>query len=761
MKNQKSLFLLVLIFLFCTIGCSFSLLNNSNTQIRDIRNTLSFSKIIRQSFMGGSVLYNPVAPSSGQLSEGATVAVRLGYFDKQEKNIDEIVYVDIEDKAQYGYITINSINTKEINFTFSCFKADGITKTEKKFTIKQGESIDINSDNLVDLYYDYPIKKRPGFEKSLWLTFLCCKETQNTSMFAILPEQYDRSIYPSGILGINPYGKFIVNKYELNSLNRAAVQGVTYGDYVLDTQTGEYQRIISNSTRRYARAINDDELENFSDSTMENFYFSEEDFNLYQTTDNLLNVFPQSIKDNIPTYFSDIEKLNYILEQKTLLKEIANKEGLPFETAENNEAILMLETASQNDIVKFNRLFLESFYPESCPMVDRCNESIATIFPYLSVLILNPDDEIAIESNENKDFSRSIGTTDEYRKYLEQKNKIDDLFVEFHPIKKYSYELSAWEDLFGDSSSETNSGKENNKSTLLVKSSNTNLPLTAENKASLKLGLMGHFKVTDFSIEGGIYVGLYITGDTSLDLRKVLAEYSLTKQPQEKILLDLNLELLNIPPINLGVLSIKLSSIGGFTIPVSLVASGTITTNYYAGFTGFYAAGFDVGTNFTYKTKNYKIFGLRISIPYDIRLSPYANGRVINETAYFVGPVSDITTIPGVKLQSGKIELCFSPSAYIEPQIVIGNSLYGGVRLGPKLDIGFGLKFNIDDSQQIPKNLELYDIFGIGLNISLTCGLKFKIPIFNIPIDLDCKVDCPTIPFIEKKQRPIKTINFN
>ena len=79
--------------------------------------------------MGGSVLYNPVAPSSGQLSEGATVAVRLGYFDKQEKNIDEIVYVDIEDKAQYGYITINSINTKEINFTFSCFKADGITKT--------------------------------------------------------------------------------------------------------------------------------------------------------------------------------------------------------------------------------------------------------------------------------------------------------------------------------------------------------------------------------------------------------------------------------------------------------------------------------------------------------------------------------------------------------------------------------------------------------------------------------------------------------
>ena len=84
--------------------------------------------------------------------------------------------------------------------------------------------------------------------------------TLNTTMFAVLPEQYSRGVYPSGILGVNPNGKFIVNKYEVNTTNRAAVLGIMYGDYVMDSAQGTYQRVISSTTYRKARAI--DEVRN-------------------------------------------------------------------------------------------------------------------------------------------------------------------------------------------------------------------------------------------------------------------------------------------------------------------------------------------------------------------------------------------------------------------------------------------------------------------------------------------------------------------
>ncbi|MBO5826331.1 MAG: hypothetical protein J6R03_06860, partial [Treponema sp.] len=229
--------LLTSIFTSCTIP----FLNIENANITDISEEMTFQKIIQNGFMGGSILYNPDNPSSGQLAKGVTVAIRLGYVEKEEKNIDEFVYTNNEDKARYGYITIDSINKNEISFSYFSFDKEGLCKTKSIYSLRRGEFIDINSDGLNDLKYDYPKRKRPSFENALWLTFLSNQETLNTSMFAVLPTQYERSIYPSGIMGINPYGKFIISKYENDdSFVRSMVYGIQQGDYIFDRKTGNY-----------------------------------------------------------------------------------------------------------------------------------------------------------------------------------------------------------------------------------------------------------------------------------------------------------------------------------------------------------------------------------------------------------------------------------------------------------------------------------------------------------------------------------------
>jgi hypothetical protein len=78
--NKTSIFAragILLIALFAS--CAFPFQSTENVELSDISGQLSYREISRQGFMGGSVLYNPDQPSSGQLVEGAHVAVRLGY----------------------------------------------------------------------------------------------------------------------------------------------------------------------------------------------------------------------------------------------------------------------------------------------------------------------------------------------------------------------------------------------------------------------------------------------------------------------------------------------------------------------------------------------------------------------------------------------------------------------------------------------------------------------------------------------------------
>ncbi|MEE0998318.1 MAG: hypothetical protein UIH41_01475 [Treponemataceae bacterium] len=776
---EKNVFLVTMLLACVFIGCAFPTQNFENVSISNIESELTFQKIRCQSFMGGSVLYNPNNPSSGQLAVGVTVAVRLGYVEKEENGIDEFVYKNIEDKASYGYITVESISKNELSFRYFSFDNAGLEKTSNSFTIKAGESLDINSDGLDDLTYDYPLRKRPGFEKALWLTFLSNKESQNTSMFAVLPEQYARGVYPSGIMGINPYGKFIVNKYEVNSSNRAAIQGAMYGDYVLDSQKGEYQKIISRSSYRYARNIEEYELETMFNEEEMDFHFKLEDFDEYMTVDGLLNQLPITMLANCDITFSNIEKLNYILEQKDLLNEIAVTNNYSLELSEIQEVNSYLDTVSKEEVVKFNRYLLQGLYPEECPSLDLGNDSIVSIFPLLSVYIANPDSENIVEETENQRSVEKIGTANNYRDYLDKSKKIIDKFDDFYPIKNFYYDFPGWDKVFNASSQSSTSNTSTNNDedlrgeigsfddlvTSLMEIPKTDIPGKVENNFKLKLGVMGHFSISFTNVEGGIYAGVFISGDTSLDMTKTLAKYPVDNFSKIEIyknetLLNINLKAFEAPPITIGILSLKFSLCGGIEIPVSVTLNGTVTTNFYAGFTGFYAAGFDVGANFGLKWKTQKIFG--IPIPYSVSFycNPYAKGDFINETASYVGPVSKITTIPGVKLQSGTFELNIKPSVYLEPGITVANCIYGGLKIRYTKALGIGASFVIDDSQQLPKKLDLYKINQNIFDIDGVYGIRVKIPIINKQIERKGSIDIPFLNFGNPEKEIIKEIIF-
>jgi hypothetical protein len=164
--------------------------------------------------MGGSVLYNPVQPSSGQLAPSVHVAIRLGRIDRETTVDGNYAYSDRAGDASYGYITVSSIDKDQIGFTYTRYSADGQSNTVRSFLRNLDEPADINGDGLADISYTLPKRKRPGMEKAVYLSFLSSRKTLNTSMFAVLPEKYSRGVYPSGLIGINPYGQFIVTKHE-------------------------------------------------------------------------------------------------------------------------------------------------------------------------------------------------------------------------------------------------------------------------------------------------------------------------------------------------------------------------------------------------------------------------------------------------------------------------------------------------------------------------------------------------------------------
>ena len=233
------------------------------TSVRSIMNRSDSEQML---YMGGSVLYSPKDPNANQLEKGAIVATRIGKVEKIDLGAGQYSYKNSKTEYELGFICVDSISKEEILFTYYKFPSEESNSyvSAGSFTLAEGDTADLNGDGIADVKYSKPAPGRKGYKSNMWLTFICDVEAgDSAAMFSIIPMQYEGSVYPNGLLGINTAGQFIVNKYDVGTNCRSVVSNISYGDYVLDTEANTLSRYVgeNRTSRSAARAISEGELQ--------------------------------------------------------------------------------------------------------------------------------------------------------------------------------------------------------------------------------------------------------------------------------------------------------------------------------------------------------------------------------------------------------------------------------------------------------------------------------------------------------------------
>src|SRR5574344_1416097 len=362
---------------------------SQNASLQDISGFLVKNAMYRYAYMGGSVVYNPSDIANSQLFKNAVVAVRLGEVKKNGPD-DSAVYTVNPDYEIYGYLRITDINESAVSFAYFEF-SDGWGEAQQNgaFTVAAGESADLNGDGRNDVTYAKPTQLRKGSEKAVWLTFLSSQETLNTAMFSVIPQQYERSVYPGGLIGINPEGRYIVNKYDIGTTTRAAVKSVAYGDYVIDSETGDYSRYIGSSSSKNARSVNDSDLADTSQEGFSRFEgFKAGEFSGNYSVYDLLGAFPDSLRPADYRKMSIEDCVSYlnntVLPSYTFVRDYMEQKAVQM-TPELTEAVAQVKSFSSDEILIFNRYFMSQYMSDVCPSFDSYSTALPGILPLVSV----------------------------------------------------------------------------------------------------------------------------------------------------------------------------------------------------------------------------------------------------------------------------------------------------------------------------------------------------------------------------------------
>jgi hypothetical protein len=545
--------------------------------------------------MGGSVLYNPEAPSSGQLVKGAHVAVRLGYVEAELAGNDQYIYTDIQEKAQYGTLQVIKINKEMLTFDWKAYSRQEALAAAR-YTITLNDSVDINGDGIADLAYAPPVRKRPGFENAVYLTFLSSQEKLNTSMFAVLQNQYSRSVYPSGIIGINPDGKFIISKYESNSSNRSLVMGAQKGDFVVDSLEGKYQRVSSVSVARSARAISDAELEDIETSVTISYYFTESEFIGYDA-ENLFLALPALIQETSRSSDSWVEKLNHILKNRDLIIVVAQTGATPIPADIFSSVVDQISSLTDDEVVQLNRKFLQETYPELCPEFVNPNDGFVEIIPLASLVLGDLDD---FEQVDIQDATRAVSASE----YETQRKNIDNRFEGYNKVFSQNLTIA---DL---------------AAILKIDTKGFNMSFK---ESFLKVGVKGAFLNTwgvGASIEGVVYINADMNTDITTSFTKTLKDKKFFSYEKE----------IKIPVLSYGPITLKITAGTGAAIPLTIEVTTPVECKGRFAFTGLYGAGVkaEVKAGIGWK----KVWFVRIPV---LDIQKRGDKRKIEQTAYYIG----------------------------------------------------------------------------------------------------------------------------
>jgi hypothetical protein len=637
-------------------SCAFPFQQTGTVQLTDISGQLNYQEVSRRAFMGGSVLYNPVQPSSGQLAQGVNLGIRLGKVDRVDNGDPQPGFNDREDDAVYGYITVDSIDKQYISFTYTVLSREGKIERKTSHSLKLNERVDINGDGFDDLVYIKPLKKRPGMEESVYLTFLSSQETLTTTMFAVLPEQYSRGVYPSGIIGINPDGRFIISKYEGTTGTRSAVQGIVYGDYVLDSQLGGYQKVTGTGLYRNARNVDEPDLENIAELVPTGSYFLKNEFDENITPFSLINALPDVIKSRHPVDKDNVDhalqSLNQILEQYDLIEAVAGEKQIDVTDEELAEIARSIRTVELNTLVLVNRMFLTDVYPEYCPEVQKSSDDVAYILPLLSCIIGGDENPPVDEDS----ASRAVATS--YSAYAGQRNNLQNKFSNYFKLPNMP----------------------------AINLSNNPLATTS----NLQLGLYG--KVDN---NWGSSIRFSVSAVVFLQIEST--QVNLTKSMKGSLFPYKRLADLNIANITIGPVLIRTKCPIDFGIDYEIAGNAQLMPNAFIGFTGLYGAGAYVGANYGINWKKV----LFVSIPWGFYFSPYIGGEVISDFAFFAGSVNTLPSSIAVSQASGYATI--TPRITAGPDVSLWGVIHGKVGIEGGLEGKMAITL-LPDAAQLIKN---------------------------------------------------------
>jgi hypothetical protein len=653
------------------ISCAFPFQSAKNIKLSDISKQLGYHEISRQGFMGGSVFYNPDQPSSGQLVEGAHVAVRLGRVDRHVIDGEQSVFTDKPDEALYGYITVNAVNKDSIGFTYTYYLSDGNQSFSSHYTIQLNETTDINGDGLADLTYTQPSRKRPGMENALYLTFLSSQEYLNTAMFAVLPEQYSRSVYPSGIIGINIDGKLIVSKYESNTPVRSSVQGIINGDFVLDTIEGDYKRVAHTSPSRSARSISDSDLEDIESSNIVvSFKFVESDFGSGYDVDTLFSALPDTVKE---LYFGNettLQKLNHLLENRDLIILVSKAQDTSITEDKFVEIATQIAKLSDNEVVQINRLFLDMTYPNICPEFINASNNIAEILG-LAVVVIGGD------LDEPDEYSRAATKVSSSADYDSQLKEINNWYG------------STYKDLW--------------TKTLSINPSQAPVGTTLKN-SFIKIGMRGIFTCVWGHIGGSIEGVVFLNTDTNLQSTASFNK-ELFKYPSG----------ISVPIFAYGPIILRVGGNLNTSINLQLTADLDTSFKFRAAFAGIYGAGIEAGVKYGTTTKKVKILfiTLKMILPY---IDTYSGSWTTEKAIYYV--VADSPA----NLSFKTLRATLTPQIQASIEASISNTLWGNITAQEGLPSSVNVKYEkpyLIGTAEIRENRRLYAEAGVGININI------------------------------------------
>ena len=90
--------------------------------------------------------------------------------------------------------------------------------------------------------------------------------------------------------------------------------------------------------------------------------------------------------------------------------------------------------------------------------------------------------------------------------------------------------------------------------------------------------------------------------------------------------------------------------------------------------------------------------------------------------------------------------------------MTVAGCLYGGFMIGPIIDLGLGIRVNTSEAQIPSKRMDIYGLFGGGLELRATFGIGITIPIINKKIQERMTLPLSTPAKRATKEYPISTV---